>query len=111
MVAVEIIVPVVLFLSVAAVLIVYRKFTNEERIALVEKGADAKMFNKDSNARPVLRFALLFIGAGIGLLVGTMLDDAGFNEDTAYFSMIFLFGGLGLLIAYLIERKDEKKKE
>ena len=108
---VEIVVPVFLFLSIAAVFIVYYKFRNDERLALIEKGADAKIFSKDSNAKPVLRLALLFIGAGIGLFLGTFLDEIGFDEDAAYFSMIFLFGGLGLLTAYLIETKKEKPKE
>ncbi|MFY0625475.1 MAG: hypothetical protein JXR07_04215 [Reichenbachiella sp.] len=106
---VEIVVPVVLFLSVAAVLIVYRKFANEERLALIDKGSDAKIFQSDSNAKPALRFSLLLIGAGLGILMGNILSGMFREEEAAYFSMIFLFGGFGLLTAYFIEKKSNDK--
>lgn len=108
---VEIVVPVVLFLSVAAVLITFRKFTNEERVALIEKGGDAKMFQTNSNKNLPLRFSLLFIGAGFGLFMGSILSGMFREDDVAYFSMIFVFGGLGLLASYLIEKKSEKKED
>lgn len=59
-----------------------------------------------------LKFALIAIGVGIGLLVGNVLDAAGvLYEEVAYFSMSFFFGGLGLLGGYLIEARQIKQEQ
>ena len=107
----EELIPIILFLSVAVVLIIYRKFTNEERLAMIEKGVDANLFNRKINHRgTALKFGLLFIGAGIGLLLGSLLAAGHYiEEDPAYFSMLLLFGGLGLFVSYKIEKKEDKE--
>jgi len=89
-----------------------RKFTNIERMAIIERGLDPKMFkrDKDSSPSPVLRWALLLIGAGLGLLVGYFLDEKFYMEAAAYFSMLAVFGGLGLLIAYIVEEKKARRR-
>ena len=59
-----------------------------------------------------LKFALVAIGVGIGLLVGNLLDASGLvYEEVAYFSMSFLFGGIGLLAGYLVEAKQIKQEQ
>jgi len=91
------------------VMIVYlRKYTNIERMALIEKGEQPYQ-TKQSNTSIPLRFSLLFIGFGLGLLMGYFLDMALGMEEVAYFSMIFVFGGSGLGLAYLIEEKKAKE--
>jgi hypothetical protein len=97
----------------AYVMVVYiRKFENMERMAIIEKGLDPQLFKKDKEATPspVLRWALLLMGAGIGLLVGYFFDDIFRMEEVAYFSMLFIFGGLGLLLAYVIEERKLKDR-
>ena len=84
-----------------------RKYTNIERMALIEKGEQPYQI-KHSNTSIPLRFSLLFIGFGLGLLIGYFLDSAFRMEEVAYFSMIFVFGGAGLGLAYLIEEKKAK---
>jgi len=87
------------------VMVVYlRKYTNIERMALIEKGEQPYQM-KQSNTSIPLRFALLFIGIGLGLLTGYFLDSAFHMKEVAYFSMISIFGGAGLGIAYIIEEK------
>lgn len=108
---VEFVIPIVLFLSIAGVAIVYRKYANDERMALIEKGADASLFKHESSSQPVLRISLLFVGAGLGLLVASMIEWAFPEPETAYFSMIFLCGGLGLLAAYFIESRAKARKK
>jgi peptidoglycan/LPS O-acetylase OafA/YrhL len=90
-----------------------RKFANIERMAIIERGLDPKMFkrDKDNSPSPVLRWALLLIGAGLGLLIGYFLDEAFYMEAAAYFSMLMVFGGLGLLTAYIVEEKRRRKNE
>ena len=110
---VGILVPIALFIGVFTMIIFLRKYENEERMAMIERGMDPK-----TTARPrispsgTLRFALLAIGSGIGLLVGSMLKNSNLvEEEVAYFSMVLLFGGLGLLISYLIQLKQEEKEK
>jgi hypothetical protein len=74
-------------------------------MAMIEKGINPMNMTKPkTNPSGTLRFALLAIGAGVGLLVGSVLEKSGLVDDeVAYFSMVLLFGGLGLLISYLIQ--------
>ena len=106
---VAIIVPVVSMLSIATIIIFIRKFINDERMAMIEKGVDSKIFRSNGESTP-LRYGLLFIGAGVGLLMGAVLEASlmSFNEEAGYFSMLFIFGGLGLFISYQIEEKRRK---
>ena len=95
-------------------MIVYlRKFTNEERIAMIEKGVDPPFFNvkKSFNTSVPLRASLLMIGGGVGLLLGHFLDRTFDMEEVAYFSMLFICGGIGLGASYLIEEKKIKSDE
>ena len=70
------------------------------------------MFTKKQrgNTSGPLRASLLFIGAGLGLLIAYFLDRAYDMEEVAYFSMIFIFGGIGLGAAYLVEEKKIKEE-
>jgi ABC-type Co2+ transport system permease subunit len=111
------IVMVIIAIVGAYIMIVYlRRFTNEERIAMIEKGVDPQFFNvkKAFNTSLPLRASLLMIGGGVGLLLGHFLDRTFDMEEVAYFSMLFICGGIGLGASYLIEenklKSDERKK-
>lgn len=109
----EIFIPIVLFISVAVVLIVIRKFQNDERLALIEKGSDANIFNRASknNSFPALRYGLLLIGAGIGILVGNIVAETRIIDDeAAVFSFLMICGGSGLFLSYFIERREAAKQ-
>ena len=97
--------------------IMYLFFTtrNKERMALIEKGADASLFNMGKTQKSALNrtmFALktgmLLIGIGLGIIAGAILDriDAFQYPEAGYFSMIFIFGGLALVAFYLIDRRS-----
>ena len=104
-------IPIIAIATIGVLLIFFRKYTNDERMALIEKGADAKIFSFESQRSfGPLRFSLLMIGLGIGLLIGSVLDSAGIvNEPpAAYFSMILIFGGAGLLYSHIIENKKKQ---
>ena len=103
-------IPIVFILGTIIVIIYVRKFENLERMAIIEKGLSPDIFKRSYNTSGALRASLLFIGGGIGLLMGYWLDRAFDMEEVAYFSMIFIFGGLGLGLAYLIEEKKAKEK-
>jgi hypothetical protein len=107
------IIMVIIAIVGAYIMIVYlRKFTNEERIAMIEKGVDPQFFNtkKAFNTSLPLRASLLMIGGGVGLLLGHFLDREFYMEEVAYFSMLFICGGIGLGASYLIEEKKNKSE-
>ena len=101
----------ILFSLGGLVMIIFlRKYTNNERMAMIEKGLNPADMKRAGSNFVTLRFALLFIGAGLGLLVGYFLDDAFRMEEVAYFSMLFVFGGAGLGLSYVIEERKIKER-
>jgi hypothetical protein len=96
--------------------IMYLFFTtrHKERLALIEKGADASLFNtgKGVQKTPVswakftLKIGMLFMGISVGIILASVLADAGVARPGAlYPAMIFFFGGLSLVLFYIIDRK------
>jgi hypothetical protein len=102
-----IMIPIVAIVGAFTMIVYLRRFENTERMAMIEKGVDPALFTKKkrANTSGPLRASLLFIGAGVGLLIAYFLDRAFNREQIAYFSMLFIFGGLGLGAAYLVEEK------
>ena len=82
-------------------------------MALIEKGADASLFNTGNEGKFLfnwskftLKIGMLAVGIALGILVGAIMTNAGvLDEDVNFGSMIFLFGGLSLILFYLIDRK------
>lgn len=112
----EIFVPIGVFLMIFGIVYVVVTARNRERMALmtlIEKGGDPKLLDsmKRSTKGGILKWGFLLVGVGIGILLASLLVEAGMNEPASYFSMICLFGGAGLLLAYRIEQKSESGKE
>jgi hypothetical protein len=108
MIAVPITVSLGAFLMVWAL----RYLQNKENMALIERGlnpADQKR-NKENDPTTTLKNALMFMGAGLGLLLAIIITNTLHLEEDAntgiYFSLIAIFGGMGMLGAYLYERKN-----
>jgi hypothetical protein len=106
---------IALFATIFGVLYVYYTTRHKERLALIEKGADASLFNtgKENTKSGInwnkltLKFGMLFMGVALGIITAAIMSNAGvLDEDANYSSMIFLFGGLSLVLYYLIDRKN-----
>ena len=106
---------IALFAAVFGIMYVYYTSRNKERLALIEKGADASMFHtgKEASKRTfnwnkfTLKTGMLFMGVAIGIIVAAIMSSAGMlTEGANYPSMIFFFGGLSLVLYYFIERKN-----
>jgi hypothetical protein len=108
---VELIIPLAFFASVFGIIYVYFQARNKERLALIEKGADASIFfsqeGKKGNKHVLLKIGLFLIGIAVGVVAGYLLSMTGMNEQAGYISMIFLFGGLGLIVYYPINKRME----
>ena len=101
-------------ISLGAFLMVWalRYLQNKENMALIERGlnpSDQKR-NKENDPTTTLKNALMFMGAGLGLLLAIIITNTIHLEGEAntgvYFSLIAIFGGMGMLGAYLYERKN-----
>jgi hypothetical protein len=91
--------------------IVYLLIRWRERVALIEKGADATIFETSKGQPSSLKLGLLLVGIGTGILFGKVLAIyTSLDELPAFFSMICLFGGIGLIIYHLIAISLKKRQ-
>ena len=105
-----ILIPLIVFSSIFGMLYVFLNTRNKERLSLIEKGADASLFESKKTHRSnfTLKFGMLAVGIGVGILVASILETYTLlDEEVAYPSMIFLFGGLFLVANAMIEKKDK----
>jgi len=103
-------IPIIGLIGLFITIIYLRKYQNEERMAMIEKGVSPELFASKNQVNPsvTLRSSLLMIGLGLGILIGYFLDRSFGTEEVGYFSMLFILGGIGLGIAYLIEEKKQQ---
>lgn len=91
---------------------------NKERMALIEKGADASIFysNKNRKITPIwkvfiLNLSLLLMGIGIGIFIAGVLHfTIGVEEDIAYPGTIFLMAGIGLFTGFNMTKNLDNKQ-
>lgn len=89
---------------------------NRERMALIEKGADASIFVKGkAHAAPIwkvliLNLALLLMGIGVGIFIASLLHyNMGVEKEVAYPGTIFLMAGIGLFVGFTLTKDLDKK--
>ena len=112
----EIVIVPIMFTVFFAIAYLYFSTRNKERLALIEKGADASIFvkGKKENAAPFwkvlsLNIALLLIGIGVGIFIASILESVlHVDEDIAYPGTIFLLSGIGLLVGFTMTKKLEQ---
>ncbi len=105
----EVLIPITLFGGVFAMTfgIVYLK--TRENLAMVEKGMNPREHTNRPAPYRNLKWGLLLIGAGIGLMVAYLLDNYIFlktDNEAIYFALIGIGGGLGLISSYKIEKRE-----
>jgi Domain of unknown function (DUF6249) len=109
----EILVLVIIFGAIFGVFYLYFSTRNKERMALIEKGADASIFVKGKReyAAPiwkvlVLNLAFLLMGVGLGVFLASLLDNySSLDSDAVYPAIIFFMAGLGLYIGFTQTKK------
>ena len=113
-----ILIPISFFLFVFAIVYLYYSTRNKERMALIEKGAEATIFfsskkGKTSSFSKIvfLNIALLLIGIGIAIFIAAFLENMGVHEGVAYPGTIFFMAGVGLLAGFFVTKRIEKEDE
>lgn len=110
----EILIPISLFLMIFGIVYLFLTTRNRERLALIEKGADASLFKSGPQNIPVwklllLNLSLLLMGIGIGLFIISLLDNyTTLKGDAASIAIIFIMAGSSLYLGFTMSKKLEK---
>jgi len=117
----------VAFVFVAAFIIIFGIFylhystRNKERLALIEKGADASIFFSAKAAQKrssvpiwkilILNMSVLLMGIGAGVFIGSILEAYTLIDDEiGYTGSIFLTAGIALFIGFTFSKKLVEKE-
>lgn len=112
----EVIIPISMFLAIFGIVYLYLSTRNKERLALIEKGADASIFMRGrSKTAPIwkvliLNLALLLMGIGLGIFIASLLDNySSLDGDAIYPAVIFFTAGVGLFIGFNMTKDLDKE--
>jgi len=105
-----------LFISIFGIAYLYLSTRNKERLALIEKGADASIFMSGvKKTAPVwkviiLNLSLLLMGIGIGSFIALMLTTwTQLRDHAVYPATIFFMAGVGLFVGFYITKNLDKQ--
>lgn len=107
----EVIILPIIFGVIFGIYYLYISARNRERLALIEKGAEASIFySKKKHMTPiwkviVINLGLLSIGIGIGIFVANLLTEIGVESNVAFPGTIFTLAGLGLITGFFVTKK------
>lgn len=99
--------------SITAMVIIAYLFFNSRhkvRMALIQHGKEATIFKDTPNGSSGLKFGLLMVGIGLGILAGMMLESVlDTDSPVPHFSMMLILGGAGLITYYsILKKKDDE---
>jgi len=102
---VAILVPIAGMAMIFGIVYLFKK----ENLAMIEKGMNPKTYRPAPYT--ALKYGLLLVGSGVGLLLAYLIDMAsaaidGDENASIYFALIAIFGGLGLVLSYRIEKRE-----
>jgi len=111
----EALIPITVVGSTCAMIFGIYYLRTKENLAMVEKGMNPKeKINRPAPFRS-LKWGLLLLGAGLGLLTAFIIEASLFSYRDSYrhhdsipalyFSLIGIGGGLGLVVSYVVEKK------
>lgn len=112
----EAIIPISFFLAIFGIVYLYLSTRNKERLALIEKGADASIFNLGKKAGSswkviVLNIAFLLMGIGLGVFIANLLlTYTTLDEGAIYPALIFFMAGVGLYTGFTQTKKHLDKE-
>lgn len=118
-----------LFAVIFGIFYLFYSTRNKERLALIEKGVDAKIFMQGERKKStltwrviILNFALLAMGIGVGVLLGALLSsmfgysgtwanrpDNAIDSEVFFVSSIFICAGAALFVGFNLTKKLENE--
>ncbi|HLO81745.1 MAG TPA: DUF6249 domain-containing protein [Chitinophagaceae bacterium] len=105
----ELLVPILVPISLFAMVfgLVYLK--SRENLSMIEKGMNPKEFANRPAPYRNLKNGLLLLGAGMGLALAYIITKYILHDEenpALWFALIGIGGGLGLISSYKIEKKE-----
>jgi len=116
----DIIIPLTIFITAGIVLFKFLHGRHLERMAMIERGVSLSNLKGNlrfslempaANNLANLKWSLLAIFVGVGLLVANILYRRDIMDGAAYPMFMLIFGGIGLLVFYLDAKRVIKKEE
>ncbi len=113
---------IIIFVALFAMVFGVYFLRSRENLAMIEKGMNPRR-NHGGGPKPYayMKYALLFIGGGLGLFIAYMIDVSYLHDimrvqqadgtiyyrsnEEIYFALLAVGGGIGMFIAYLMEKK------
>ena len=102
--------------AIFGVFYLYFSTRNKERLALIEKGADASIFMKGKGQTApiwkvlILNLALLAMGIGLGTFIASILENySTIDPDALYPATIFFMAGLALFLGFKMTKDLDKE--
>ena len=104
----EILIPILVPLGAFAMVFGIIYLRTRENMAMIDKGMNPKRYANLPAPFRSLKTGLLFLGAGLGLLLAYIVSHnmSGRDHEAIYFSLIAIGGGLGLIGSYAMEKKE-----
>ncbi len=106
----ELLIPILVPLGFFALIFGIVYMNKKENLAMIEKGMNPKNPTaKGPEPFKNLKWGLLLVGAGVGLLLAYLLEfviDTHRDSEPLYFALIAIGGGTGLIISYRMEMKE-----
>ncbi|HEX2608981.1 MAG TPA: DUF6249 domain-containing protein [Flavisolibacter sp.] len=102
-------VPITFFIGAFAMIFGIVYLRTKENLSMLEKGMNPKQYANRPAPYRSLKTGLLFLGAGLGLLIAYFIDRNMANQhdnEAIYFALIAIGGGLGLISSYAVEKKE-----
>lgn len=113
----EVLIPIIAIMGFFSTIIIiaylYFNSRHRERMSLIEHGKDASIFKetKETQFSNSLKYGVVAVMIGLGIISATLLDEVGFQSESSYFSMVLVFGGAGLMTFYFYMKKQTKNDE
>ena len=102
------------FATIFGIIYLFISARHKERMALIEKGADASIFySKKSSGRLLFRIfilslSVLLVSIGLAIYVsGILVYNLDIKDSLAYPGTILLFAGIGLFVGFKLSSKVE----
>ena len=92
------------FSSIILAIYLFFKTRHKERIDLIQSGQSADIFaTGKANRIQFLKWGIIIVFIGLGILLGGMLEQMEFLEDGfAGFFAVLVLGGIGMILFYFI---------
>ena len=109
----EVMVPLTFFIVMFGMFYVWVTARHRQRMAMIEKGLAISDIAPEPNPYQTLKYGMLAIGIGLGLLFGYLFQTYAMvnaeDDPLAYFVMVPICGGIALVLHHLIVRRHLEK--